>query len=169
MLQPTCAHHRNVCHRSCGNTTHQHLISLTQIYVTRVKKACSDKGHATFTTLNMVLYLADLNDLDHHLLQEQICHTANCTIGITLLAVLNRYDEDSNKIFVCHSYWIIKMVLVSVCHHLRNPNSHAVITDCRKCKSMAFRRLATAYCSYQITSKSMCYPTNALHDTTHII
>jgi hypothetical protein len=36
------------------------------------KKACSDKGHVTFTTLNMLESLADLTDTDRHLLQEQI-------------------------------------------------------------------------------------------------
>jgi hypothetical protein len=119
------------------------------------KKVCSDNGHVTFTTLNMVLYLAYLNDLDHNLLQEQIyCHRANCTTGITLLAVLNKSVKDTNNNwynFVCHGYWVVEMVLVSVCHHLRNPNSHADVTGCRYCKSMAFRRLPTPYCSFQIT------------------
>lgn len=94
------------------------------------KKECTDKGLVTFITPNMLFYLADLTDIELHLLQEQIyCHTANCTTGITLPAVLNRLDEDNNKIkysFVCHGYcssWITEMVL---CHHL----SHAVITNC---------------------------------------
>ena len=63
------------------------------------KKACSDKGHVTFTTLNTPVNLADLTDLDWHLLQEQIyCPIADCTTGITLPAVLNRFDEDTPKI-----------------------------------------------------------------------
>jgi len=63
------------------------------------RNACSDKGHVTFTTLNMLVNLADLTDLDCHLLQEPIyCPTADCTTGITLPAVLNRFGDDTNKI-----------------------------------------------------------------------
>jgi hypothetical protein len=43
--------------------------------------------------------VADLTDLECHLLQEQIyCPIADCTTGITLPAVLNRFGEDTNKI-----------------------------------------------------------------------
>jgi len=47
----------------------------------------------------MLVNLADLTDLDCHLLQEQIyCPTTDCTTGITVPAVLNRLGEDTNKI-----------------------------------------------------------------------
>jgi hypothetical protein len=49
--------------------------------------------------LLQLVNLADLTDLDCHLLQEPIyCPTADCTTGITLPAVLNRFGDDTNKI-----------------------------------------------------------------------
>jgi len=47
----------------------------------------------------MPVNLADLTNLDCHLLQEQIyCPTANCSTGITMPAVLNRFGEDTIRI-----------------------------------------------------------------------